>query len=369
MIEHARPISRRNFIGGAAASLSLFGSQASSGQLPTLRSAAADKRLLYGTAVRSGALASDTAYADLVGRQAGILVCEGETKRNVLQPSPTGYNFLAADAVWKLAKKNDQKMRGHTFIWHRSIPPWLASALQDKPSEKLITDYISTVAKHFRGRFHSWDVVNEVVNPDDGEVNGMRSSSAWYRAFGEQYIDLAFHSAKEADPEAILFLNEANTEPDVRWGAAIRQSTLDLIDRLQKRNVPIEGVGIQAHLKLFRVKYSDEVFSKFLDEIISRGLKVLITEFDVADIGGTKDPEIRDAEVASLTRRFLDVAFSKPDTMGCLTWGITNKYSWLNEDDTYRWPDGQLSRSLPFDGTYRPNTMYDAMMTAYSRRI
>jgi endo-1,4-beta-xylanase len=105
-----------------------------------------------------------------------------------------------------------------------------------------------------------------------------------------------------------------------------------------------------------------------MDEIIARGLKIMITELDVADIDGPSDPAVRDADVASLTKRYLDVAFSKKEMLGCLTWGITNKYSWLNVYDNYKRSDGQFSRALPFDENYLPTPMFKAIEAAYRGR-
>ncbi|WFU07144.1 endo-1,4-beta-xylanase (plasmid) [Rhizobium sp. CB3171] len=333
-----------------------------------LRDAADKTGLLYGSAAAAKFLTVDEQYADLLAKQASILVCEAETKRKALQPAPDRYDFNAADTIFRFAQKNGQKMRGHTFVWHDAMPEWLIDALDQKPRDTIITDYISTVAKRYRGRVHSWDVVNEVINIEDRAPGFMRTSSPWYKAFGESYIDIAFHAAKQADPDAILFLNELNTEANERWSANIRKGTLDLLDRLLKRNVPVEAVGIQAHLKTFRTAYSDEVFSQFLDEIGSRGLKVMITEMDLADSDGPADPEQRDDAIASLAKRFLNVAFSKPHTLGCITWGITDKYSWLNSTPKYQRADGQLCRSLPFDVNYQPKRLVDTMLASYGLR-
>lgn len=358
-------ICRRSFIKGLGAAAFCGGSPAFSNDM-SLRQLAESKKMFYGSAAQSQTLIKDRGYSDLLAKQANILVAEGETKRNAIEAKRGQYNFAPTDSILQFARRNGQSMRGHTLLWHDANPAWLPGALEAGADDRLISDYIGVVAKRYRGRFQSWDVCNEVVKPDEGSPDGLRKSSIWYKAFGERYIDIAFHAAKEADPEALLFLNENNIEADDGWSATRRTAFLNLIDRLQKRNVPVEAIGIQAHLKAFRSRYSDEVFSKFLDEIAARGLKMLITEFDVADIGGPWDPVRRDTITASLTKRFLEVAFSKPQMLGCLTWGITNKYSWLSVYDDYKWPNGQLSRSLPFDENFRPTPMFDAMAAAYS---
>ncbi len=310
-------------------------------------------------------LRNDTTYADTVAREANLLVAEGETKRNVLQPNSETFMFDGTDFIAQFARLNDQLMRGHTLVWYRANPRWLEQALAESPNDRLITAYIETVVKRYAGRFQSWDVVNEAIEPDQGDPLGLRTDSVWFRAFGERYIDLAFHAARAADPKTPLYYNETNVEGDVVWSERRRRSTQRLLERLLKRGVPIDGLGVQGHLKLYRVKFSDRVFSDFLDDVIAMGLKVLITEFDVADIGGPADPAQRDADVAAATRAFLSVAFSKPATLGCLTWGISDRYSWLSEDIHYKWPDGEPSRSLPFDTDFKRKPMWDAIAACF----
>lgn len=359
-------LTRRDFLhAGAASLLPLTPASATETLPPTLRQAASKRGLAYGAAVSVDALASDQNYAALLKEQAGILVAEGVTKRKSIQPTPTRYDFSGTDQILAFAQANGQLMRGHTLAWHQGNPDWLLPVLENNPDERILTDYITKVVTRYRGKFHSWDVVNEVVDPGAGRADGMRGDSPWFKAFGERYIDLAFHSAREADPDVPLFLNELDAEVDIYWSEAVRSVSLALVDRLIARKVPITGFGIQGHLKAFKFHYSDEVLSRFLDELGARGLKVLITEFDIADIKGPDDQAKRDTEVAALAKRFLDVAFSKPFVQGCLTWGITDRYSWLPTHPMYRWPDGRLPRGLPFDENYRPTPMFQAMLSAY----
>lgn len=355
---------RRRFLASAAAFSAVGRGTALADDLPLRAHAQAHGRL-YGAAVSSGRLKADAGYAALVAREAGILVAEGETKRNALQPTPDTFTFEGADYIAQFARTHHQLMRGHTLVWYKSNPHWLEQTLGQAPNDRLITAYIDTVVGRYVGRFQSWDVVNEAIEPDEGDAQGLRTDSVWFKAYGESYIDLAFHAARAADPKTPLYYNETNLEGDVAWSERRREATLGLLERLIKRGVPIDGLGLQGHFKLYRVKFTDRIFSKFLDDVAAMGLKVLITEFDVADIGGPADPAKRDADVAALTRDVLAVAFSKPATLGCLTWGISDKYSWLSEDSHYKWPDGQQSRSLPFDVDFRPKPMRDAMAACF----
>ena len=332
---------------------------------PTLRQVATDRRLIYGTAVSSGNLLKDKPFARLVADQANMLVAEGETKRKAIEPKPGHFNFAPTEKLLAFAEKNGQRMRGHTLVWHEANPDWLLAKLEDSCNDKLLTDYIEKTVGHFRGKLHSWDVVNEVIHIDEGGEDDLRISSPWYKAFGAGYIETAFRTAHDADPDAMLFYNEINLEADVWWAEKRRRAVLKLLEKLLKKGVPVHALGIQSHLKAYRVDYSDAVFSRFLDEVAGLGLKILITEFDIADVEGPADPAQRDADIAALGRRYLDVAFSKPAVLGCLTWGISDRYSWLSLYDSYRWADGSLSRGLPFDGKLQPKRLYFEMLQSY----
>ena len=54
--------------------------------------------------------------------------------------------------------------------------------------------------------------------------------------------------------------------------------------------------------------------------------------------------------------------------LGVLTWGLSDRYSWLSNYPDYKWPDGQLSRGLPFDGDLKPKPMRQAMAQAFAAR-
>lgn len=360
-------LTRRALLKAAAAGAGTLAlsSTAASTEL-TLRSIAERKGLIYGAATSIQLLENDRPYGDMVTSQAGMLVAEGHTKRASLQPDSQHFSFANADALLQFATAHQQKMRGHTLVWHRANPDWLEAVIKDNPDERLLTDYIGVVCARYKGRFHSWDVVNEPVDPDQGHADGLRMNSIWYKAFGERYIDIAFHAARQADPEAKLYLNETATEANMWWSQARRTSILKLIDRMLARGVPINGFGMEAHLTGFGVDYSQKVIADFVRELTARGLEVLVTELDVSDRSGPADPVKRDARVASLAKLFLDAVFSVEGAKGCLTWGISDKYSWLSVTPHFNREDGLRSRGLPFDEDYKPKPMFDAMVAAYS---
>jgi endo-1,4-beta-xylanase len=335
---------------------------------PSLRQLAAQKGLLYGCAASSNFLAADAPFAALVAEQAGILVPERELKQYVVQKKEGAWDFSGAEALAAFAAKNGQKFRGHTLVWASALPPWLEQKLGDNPSESLLTDMIARECGQFRGRVHSWDVVNEAVVPGFFHPDGLQTSSPWYRAFGESYIATAFHAAREADPHALLFYNDYSVEMRESWQGGRRTAILNLLEKLKKQGVPIDGFGVQGHLKPFLEHFDEEIFAAFLRDIAGLGLKIMITELDATDHPGPADPAQRDVAIASLTRRFLDVSLDNSATIGVLTWGLSDRYSWLSMDPSRKWPDGQLSRGLPYDGDLKPKPMREAIAAAFKAR-
>jgi endo-1,4-beta-xylanase len=361
-------MNRREFLAGSAAILASGAFPALANAGASMKDKASAKGLLYGCAVGSPNLKKDLPFAEAVSQDAAILVHEYELKRKNVQPKPKGFSFSGADHVMAFAQRNNLKVRGHTLCWYAANPDWLQGALESTAMparEKLLTDYIDIVVRRYAGRMHSWDVVNEAVEPGDWQWDGMRSSSMWYQAFGENYIALAFDAARAADPNTPLYLNDYSIENNVRWNETRRVAILKLLDRLKAKNVPIDGFGIQGHLKPYRDSFDQEVFAKFLKELEGYDLKLMITEFDVADIQGPADPAKRDAEIAAVTKSFLDVALASPAMTGVLTWGLSDRYSWLSSYPDYKWPDGQLSRVLPYDGNMVRKPMWQAMADAF----
>ncbi len=332
----------------------------------SLRERADAKGLVFGCAVKSPQLGTDMPYTDLIATQANMLVHEYELKRKNVEPSPGQYVFAGADKAMNFAADNGQAVRGHTLCWFQANPDWLEDALMVPVAqrEQLLISYIDRVIDRYGSRMQSWDVVNEVIEPQQADWNGMRTDNPWWRALGERHIDIAFHAAKEKAGEAKLYLNDYSVENDVRWNEDRRNTTLRLLERLKKRDVPIEGYGIQGHLKPYRDRFEPEVFAKFLRELEGFGLQVMVTEFDVADVDGPADPAERDADIAAVTKSFLDTALDSPACAGVLCWGITDEYSWLSDLEKYKRADGTKTRGLPYDDQYRPKPMWDAIAAA-----
>ena len=67
----------------------------------------------------------------------------------------------------------------------------------------------------------------------------------------------------------------------------------------------------------------------------------------------------RDRSVADAYRRYLDATLQEPAVVAVITFGLSDRYTWLQED--YPREDGAPRRPLPFDEGLRPKTAYRAL--------
>ncbi|MGZ5925854.1 MAG: endo-1,4-beta-xylanase [Rhizomicrobium sp.] len=328
----------------------------------SLRTLASAKGILFGSAAATYEL-KDADFTGLLSREAAILVPEYEMKRDVTEPVAGTYDFSGCDALLDFAQTHEMQMRGHPLVWHYANPPWLEERVRATRDARLLTDYVSLLARRYRGRMHSHDVVNEALAPPDEGAGGWRPCF-WLDTFGPAYLDLAFHAAHQADPAALLVYNDAGCEQGAPANDRFRKHTLELLDGLLKRRVPVQALGLQGHLSAFGAKVDQAKLRAFLAEVASRGLAILITELDVDDEGGPRDIALRDRAAADEARRFLDVVLDNSATRTVLTWGLCDRY--LDPPQSWRLKlSGWRDRRLPFDASLRPKPLKSALIQAF----
>jgi len=346
---------------------SAFGAQ------PSLRELAHEKGFAFGSALSTRGLA-DAGYKQLVQEQCGIIVAENEFKMPALEPAPGTFEFTRADALLAFAEDAGLRMRGHNLLWHhpRWVPRWLETydfgADAARGAEALLSTHVRTVATHFGKRIVSWDVVNEAVDNVSGEMRETRLSQALGSA--DAVLELAFRTARDALPETELVYNDY-----MGWektGGPHRDGVLKLLERLRRRGAPVNALGIQGHIgagnqdanagRTFDAR-DERAWVSFLREVTGMGYQMLITEFDVHDAPLSADLAQRDREVAALGRAFLDITLSFREVNAVLCWGLSDKFSWL-QNRTPR-ADGLPKRPTPFDERFELKPLFHEMAGAF----
>jgi endo-1,4-beta-xylanase len=127
--------------------------------------------------------------------------------------------------------------------------------------------------------------------------------------------------------------------------------------------VPVGGLGLQAHLSAATFdRFDAAAYTRFLSDVDRRGLTILVTELDVLDDGLPRGSGPRDRAVADIYRRYLDVALANPHVAAVITFGLSDRYTWLQED--YPRDDRAPRRPLPFDDKLKPKPALAALAGA-----
>lgn len=266
------------------------------------------------------------------GKQFNMLVAENEMKMDALQPQQGQFSFGSADGLVSFAQRNKMTVRGHCLVWHQQQPEWLSS--DGKKNDKgwtrqqaleLMKNHITSVMQHFKGKVTEWDVVNECLDDDQSIIRTNPDAytlrqTVWQRAIGDDYIDSAFVYARQADPSALLYLNDYDVEMQ---GKAKAVAFYNIVKRLQQHGIPIDGVGLQCHFSV------GDVDSVKLERTIRRfgddGLKCIVTELDMG-VGSTSAKDLE--EQARNYRVVTDIMLNNANCPSMVIWGIKDNDSW-----------------------------------------
>lgn len=333
-------------------------------------------KFYIGTALnRNQILGNDTAALRVVKENFNSVVAENCMKSENLQPREGKFEFSLADKFVDWGEQNDMFIIGHTLIWHSQAPKWFfVDSLGNTVSRDVLIarmkKHIYTVVGRYKGRVEGWDVVNEAI-----VENGNYRNSPFYRIIGEDFIDLAFQFAHEADPDAELYYNDYGMDNKGR-----REGVVKLIKRLKSKGIRIDGIGMQTHVGLDFPSINE--YEKSIKAFALQGVKVMITEMDVTVLP-MPDPSIG-AEISANFKykeqlnpykqglpdsvnvlwenRYLDFfsLFLKcQDNISRVTvWGVNDAQSWKNN-----WPIfGRTDYALLFDRYYNAKPVVDKII-------
>ena len=311
----------------------------------------------------------DGAYFDMIKNNFNVITPEYYLKPLSLTSNRGGaYNWSYADQMVKKAMENGISVHGHVLAWHDWTPEWMTKGTKTEAEDNL-KNHITDVLAHYRGRIHSWDVVNEAIgdglSPADAAGDWkkcLRNDAPWYRALGSGYIETAFRTAREADPDITLYYNDYGLEFPPKAEAA-RKMINDINNRYKKetrqdRNL-IEGLGIQAH---YQIKSFDENrIRSSLDKFKTLNIELSISELDITaagyEQGEGKDIVMSEHDAALQARIYARLfsmyreysAFISRVTM----WGIDDHNSWLSAGTPCLF-DRYLNPKKAFNAVFNP---------------
>ncbi|MFP4107374.1 MAG: endo-1,4-beta-xylanase [Phycisphaerae bacterium] len=317
----------------------------------SLRKLAEERGFLIGAACNPDHLsAGEEEYESTLSGEFNITTAERQMKFAPVQPEQGVFKWGVTSKLTEFTQKHALKLRGHTLTWHHpaQLPNWLELEKRSRNEAiEIMREHIETVVNHFRGDVFWWDVVNEGL-AEQGTM--YREESPWYRAIGADYIEMAFRFAHHADPDCKLFYNDYEMDAVNDKSDRCHQMVKQLLDK----DVPIHGIGLQGHIQLDRAPVIDSI-AENIDRFGRLGLEVQFTEVDVWLPAEAGDEALQ--KQAEYYRDLVGVAVEADCCTAFVTWGVTDKYSWVP-----KFTDGKYGRALLFDENYHPKPAYHAVV-------
>lgn len=318
---------------------------------------------LIGTALNTPQILGDDSVAiHVVKKHFNSIVAENCMKSEIIQPEEGKFDFRLSDKFVDFGEENGMFIIGHTLIWHSQAPSWFfVDSLGNDVSREVMIErmktHISTLVGRYKGRVNAWDVVNETIMED-----GSFRDSKLVQIIGEDFVNLAFQFAHEADPEAELYYNDYTMSISEK-----REATIRMVKKLQKEGIRIDGIGMQAHSSLSTPDMDE--FEKSIEEFAKLGVKVMITELDIsvllfpdlnvgADVAKSYElkpelnpypkslPDSIDIQLGNRYAEFFSLFNKHHDKISRVTvWGVNDAQTWRNY-----WPvAGRTDYPLLFD--------------------
>ena len=314
------------------------------------------------------------AHLALIAREFNSLTAENAMKWGVIRPDGVNWQWERADRLVAFAAEHDMHMLGHTLVWHSQVPRSLftdaaGNALSRGALLARMEEHIATLAGRYKGRVHTWDVVNEAVD----EGNGWRRSQ-WHQIIGDDFMEQAFRFARKADPGAKLLYNDYNMHNPQK-----REFLLKVLRDYLDRGVPIDGVGLQGHVGLAYPDLAE--WERSIAAYAALGLEVHITELEVdvlpnphemsAEISNRfeysreNDPfrdgltEAAQQQLADRSAELFRILLRHRDAVKRVTfWGLHDGISWKNDFPI----SGRTNHPLLFDRQMQPKPAYHRLM-------
>ena len=324
---------------------------------------------LVGAAIEPVQLSS-IRHAELLAYHFNSLTAENVMKPGLLQPEEGVFRWDNADRLVQFAREHGMAVHGHTLVWHQQAADWMfrdeeGNPLPATPESKALVlqrleTHIRTVVDRYKDDINVWDVVNEVIDPQQSDC--MRRSR-WYELTGKDFIVTAFTVAREVDPDAILLINDYS-ETETRK----RQCIYNLVKEMQEIGVPIDGIGMQMHINL---EYPTVAAIEQTIQMYGELVEVHITEMDMSIYTDdfTSYVDVSDEILLQQGHRYKEIfeVFKRhADVIESVTfWGMADDHTWLLTFPTTRLNlpllfDRQLQAKYAYWGVVDPAQLPDA---------
>jgi endo-1,4-beta-xylanase len=222
-------------------------------------------------------------------------------------------------------------MKGHPLAWNEGQPSWLPS--DPAEARRLQMQRITDIVSRFKGQINFWDVVNEATDFDrESTRQDGPTLTAAIRTMGvKDYLHRAFARARQANPDAMLVINDYVT-------------TRDYADKVLSQMADDAGhplydvIGIQCHQHRQAWTAQEtwdicERFAKFdrplhfTEATILSGQLGWELKKDRKDFNWASTPE-GEAAQAREVEQFYTILFSHPAVEAITWWDFSDQGAW-----------------------------------------
>jgi len=232
---------------------------------------------------------------------------------------------------------DDMRMRGHVAIWgaEYQIPNDVKNSTDPEYVHDRIIEHITQYFTTYKDKgIDNYDLYNEHFHEREFIIEKILGENP---SMEEEAAEVAtwFQAAKQADPDAVLFLNDYNmlnnswtpNDGDVH-------KYKEFVDAIRDAGGDVDGIGLQAHMGNW-VSREDivrrlEILAAPMAPTANHpeglpGLPIEITELDIGTGIGDSRGEEGEAEIA---RAVIEASFENPSVIGVTIWGMNDAFHW-----------------------------------------